>query len=425
MSVDASSPRALGTGTRAGAATAWLTRLRRGHWTVVGVIAFALFMDFLIYGLVIPLLPYSHAGISRGNQFALLSLGYAAGVLVATPGFGYLGDHAGCRLPLVCGVALAAVATLLLGVAPDFWTLLVARLLQGAASAATWTAGLALVAIAYPTQRAQMLGIAMTGSTCGLVVGPLIGGWLNGVGGYVLPFLVACGLLAIDGLMRVSLLPKGVAAGIRRLPLRRLLFGRSIAVPALAVVVAAFAWGVVEPLLPDHLLKVASVGPDSVGLMFTIAAAASGLSASLAGWVSDRAGVKTTMCLATVATATTLALLATLSGPAFVGLTFVGVALALVSFSFQFLITPASAELGNVVERRGTSDYAAVYGVFNVAYSIGMMGAGGFAAALSRHASLPLILMLSSGVVLVCLPLVLLTDTGTPTRRSETTGEAR
>ena len=37
---------------------------RAGTWRVTGVVAFALFMDYLIFGLVVPLTLYSPAQIS-------------------------------------------------------------------------------------------------------------------------------------------------------------------------------------------------------------------------------------------------------------------------------------------------------------------------------------------------------------------------
>ena len=158
-------------------------------------------------------------------------------------------------------------------------------------------------------------------------------------------------------------------------------------------------------MLPAHLLKAASADAGSVGLLFTIAAAVSGLSAPLVGSVAERAGVKTTMCLGTVATAAALPLLT-----AFSGVALVGIALALVSLSFSFLINPASAELGNAVERRGMHCYAAAYAVYNIAYSVGMMGAGAFAAALSPRVGVARIFLCTSGALLVCLPLILLAD---------------
>ena len=48
---------------------------------VVAVVAYAVFMDYLIYGLIVPLTPYSPAGAMSENHMALLYSSYALGVL--------------------------------------------------------------------------------------------------------------------------------------------------------------------------------------------------------------------------------------------------------------------------------------------------------------------------------------------------------
>ena len=68
-----------------------------GSRIVSGVVAYALFMDYLIFGLFIPLTPYSPAHATSEGELGLLYGGYSVGVLVATPLFGYLGDRIGYR----------------------------------------------------------------------------------------------------------------------------------------------------------------------------------------------------------------------------------------------------------------------------------------------------------------------------------------
>jgi MFS family permease len=79
-----------------------------GSHIVSGVVAFVLFMDYLIYGLLIPLIPYSPAHATSEEQFGLLYGAYSVGVLAATPVFGYLGDRIGYRRPMISGVLLSA-----------------------------------------------------------------------------------------------------------------------------------------------------------------------------------------------------------------------------------------------------------------------------------------------------------------------------
>jgi hypothetical protein len=43
---------------------------------VVAVVGFAVFMDYLVYELIIPLTPYSPAGVEGGAELALLSAAY-------------------------------------------------------------------------------------------------------------------------------------------------------------------------------------------------------------------------------------------------------------------------------------------------------------------------------------------------------------
>ena len=54
-------------------------------WQVTGVVAFALFMDYFIYGLVVPLTLYSPAGISGEEEFGLLYGGYGQNAAISHP----------------------------------------------------------------------------------------------------------------------------------------------------------------------------------------------------------------------------------------------------------------------------------------------------------------------------------------------------
>lgn len=195
-------------------------------------------MDDLIYGLVIPLTPYSPATGST-EQVGLLYGGYSAGILAATPLFGYLGDRIGYRWSMIFGVVLSALTIALFALAANFTLLLLGRLTQGAAASATWTAGLALIAAHYPQKRAEMIGFALMGSTAGSLLGPVIGGALYEAGGYILPFAVTGVLGAIDAGLCVGLLPRDRSHAGASLDLPALLLNRSVLVAAAAVALAA------------------------------------------------------------------------------------------------------------------------------------------------------------------------------------------
>ncbi len=162
-------------------------------WTLILVVGFALFVDYLVYGAVLPLLAYAPGSAVGEEHLGLLATVYAAGALGATPLFGWLGERRGCRGPVIQGILLSGLATVLFALAGNFTVLMAARFAQGAGSAALWIGGLALVAEHYSGQRVEMMGYALVGSTIGAIVGPLLGGWLYEAGGYLLPFLGTAG----------------------------------------------------------------------------------------------------------------------------------------------------------------------------------------------------------------------------------------
>jgi MFS family permease len=133
--------------------------------------------------------------------------GSSVGVLLSTPAFGMIADRLGYRAVMWLAVGLSVPAILLLWHSDGFTLTLIGRLFQGAASAATWTAGLALIAARYKEQRVQMIGLPLMASTGGSIVGPIMSGVLYQYGGYTLPFVVLCGFALADAALRFLLLP--------------------------------------------------------------------------------------------------------------------------------------------------------------------------------------------------------------------------
>src|SRR4029453_10013805 len=141
------------------------------------------------------------------TAIGLLFGSYAIALFLFTPIFGIVSDRVGRRGPMLGGLIGLAGATLLYVFANSLTLLVVARVLQGISAAATWTAGLALLADLFPTEmRGRAMGMAMAGMAVGMLVGPLFGGVLYELGGYSLPFFVAAGFAVLDGLARMFLL---------------------------------------------------------------------------------------------------------------------------------------------------------------------------------------------------------------------------
>jgi MFS transporter, DHA1 family, solute carrier family 18 (vesicular amine transporter), member 1/2 len=368
---------------------------------MVGVIAFSLFIDYFLYGIFFPLSAHSPARLQSEEQFALLYGAYAISVLVVTPVFGYLGDRIGGRATMLYGLALEACAILLFALAPNLSVLLLARIFQGAGSAALWTSGLALVAANYVDKRVEMLGYAFAGGTFGSVLGPIAGGALFHFGGYRLPFLIT-GVLVVAAAALIALfLPSKGTDPKQAVSIRVLLLSKAVLVPALAVALAAFSVGIVEPLLPVRLVQHGATSV-AMGLIFTLSTLVYGLSAPVVGWVSDRWPIQRVILLGTIAMAVTLPLLAL-----FRAVVLVCLVLCLVNISFAFMLNPASAELGNVVDRAGMSCYSAVYGVYNIFYSVGMLATAALASVAVRRLNFWGVLLFVSVVLVSSIPLLI------------------
>jgi MFS family permease len=363
------------------------------------VVTAAFFTDSFLYGMLVPLAPHSPAGIGNEGALAVMYGGYALGMMAATPLLGVLSDRLGRRRPLLWGVLGQTAATVLLAVATTFVQMMLARIVQGVAAAATWTAGLALIAETFPLKRTQMMGLVMMGSNGGSILGPVAGGFLLEWGGYQLPFAAAGGLLLLDGLMRLTLLvdPKRQVGDS---PSLVGFFGdRSVLVAALVVVLGVAGWGLLEPLFPSHLHRVAGTSPGMVGLMFTVATLFYGLSAPLVERAVERWGLRPTMAVGLGLMALSLPLLALPTSPLMAG-----AALTLTSVLYAFALNPTFTELAEAVDRRGTGGYASVYAIYNIAYSIGMLASNVLAGALISQVSFLSALLLTSLVMLAAVP---------------------
>ena len=379
-----------------------LSRLRASRWGVLISVALGVFVDYLIYGAIVPLTPYSPAGGQSGSTVSILYGAYSVGVLLTTPVFGRFGDRAGYRSVMWFAVVLQVPAVLLLWHSDGLILTLIGRLLQGAAAAATWTAGFALLAARYPTERVRMIGLALMASTGGSVIGPVMSGALYQVGGYGLPFVILCVFVLIDAAVRFLLLSKDPPCEGPAFGAIRLITDRSVAMPALAVAIAAGAWGILEPTLPRHLEATLGASAAEVGLLFTLSTTVYGLASPLVSLVTGRHGMTRTAISGTIMMAVTLPLLG-VAPTVFLS----AAVLCCVNVGFAFLLNPTSAELGDAVERRGLSCYGAVYAIYNIAYAVGMMSASNLAALLSDRFSFFEILLSVSIILLLCVPVML------------------
>jgi EmrB/QacA subfamily drug resistance transporter len=104
---------------------------------------------------------------------------------------GSLGDRFGRRRVFRLGVVWFASASLLCGVAPNIDALVGARALQGIGGALLTPGSLAILQASFrPEDRSRAIGIWSGLGATAAVIGPLLGGWLLGLGSWRWVFLV-------------------------------------------------------------------------------------------------------------------------------------------------------------------------------------------------------------------------------------------
>ncbi|BCR90257.1 MFS transporter [Aspergillus chevalieri] len=183
---------------------------------ILFVVAFAVFTDMFLYGMIVPVAPtalQNRVGLDADQQqqwtSILLAL-YGASLLATSPLTGYLADRIQSRQwPLLFGLVALAISTALLCIGTSLGLWIAGRILQGASTAVVWTAGLALLADTMDSQTlGQSMGYVGMAMTLGLMCGPLIGGVLYQKGGYYSVYGLAFGLIGVDILARVVMIER-------------------------------------------------------------------------------------------------------------------------------------------------------------------------------------------------------------------------
>jgi MFS transporter, DHA1 family, multidrug resistance protein len=225
-------------------------------------------------------------------------IGLAVGQVIAGP----VSDKLGRRRPLLGGLLLFTVASLLCAVAPDVWTLAAARLVQGAAGAAGIVIGRAVVRDLHEgSEMARFLALVLVVNGVAPIAAPIAGGQLLHVTDWRGIFVVLAGIGAVllvwtAIVLRESLRPElrhggGLAATLR--VFARLLSDRRFLGYVLAcgfAFAAMFAYIAGSPFVLQDLY---GISEQSFSLVFGVNAAGIMSLSFLSGRIVERVGPAT------------------------------------------------------------------------------------------------------------------------------------
>lgn len=122
--------------------------------------------------------------------------------------FGWIGDELpGRRAPFILGVAVLGGSTLCFALGRALPVLLMARILEGLSTAVVCTLGYALLNDADGAEHVgKAMGYSSVALSLGLFTGPVIGGVLYEYRGYFQVFLPAFCLIAVEMILRVTVI---------------------------------------------------------------------------------------------------------------------------------------------------------------------------------------------------------------------------
>ena len=304
-------------------------------------------------------------GISKLETSLLLTGAGVMMLFLAVP-LGFLADRLGRHRVAVASGVLIVASAIGHSVAPDYWTLMGARILFGIGFAGMLTAGIAWAVSSVPReQRARALGGVLPAAAAAGLIGPVLAGQLTDVGGTDLAYAV---LATLSGLSLIWLArsPAGESAPHAQPSNREL--GRVLRSPVMLSALALLLLGVLVDVM--------------VSLLVPLQLDENGLSAGTIGAILSAGGVLYLLS----------AIVAVRNAERIVNLRAAGI----VSFAIALPLVPLALSSSNAWQATGAITRGLALGVcFTVAFPLGALGATAMGVGLGAANGA---LMLSSGL---------------------------
>lgn len=258
----------------------------------------------------LPFLPLylRQLGVTEPGRLETLSgLIFAApffAATVATPVWGFLGDRHGRKLMVVRAALGLTLAAALMGLATTVAQLFFLRVMQGAISGFI-AAAIALMASSAPRDRmGYALGTLQTAIPGGVILGPLLGGFLADRIGARQVFFVTAGLtlvaaVVVMALVREAQRPRSTEGFGSIFENYRLVFGSSqLRLLYFVLFGSQFALMALGPIMALFVESLGAHGKHlatTTGAIFAVTGLATVLTASRWGRRSDRRGYRPTL----------------------------------------------------------------------------------------------------------------------------------
>jgi MFS family permease len=264
-------------------------------WALVGLFMTSLLANS-VYSVIAPFYPQvaGDKGV-RSEIVGFIFSAYPIAAFITSPILGLFISKIGRKRTLAAGGFLIVPFTQALtmfgfGITPLLTGLIFSvlsfctRFMQGVGGGIIGTATYAIIASNYPDNMPVVLGMQNMLAGVGMMVGPLLGSLLYGLGGFSFLFFVYGGLFLVLLPLSYMLIPKDrpYEKPKQEVSLRPLLTHRTLLLDGLVVSLSMIAMSFLEPILSTHL-ETYGVPVEVIGVMFTIPTVSYALTAVFVG----------------------------------------------------------------------------------------------------------------------------------------------
>ncbi|CAD5234150.1 unnamed protein product [Bursaphelenchus xylophilus] len=363
--------------------------------TVIAIIYVALVIDYMLTTVVVPIVPdyltklwieehgadnnsvaYSETSIPVGALFGSKSIVQIVFNLIAGP----LTNRIGYSSVMSSGFVLLIISTVTFAFSKQYWTMFVARSVQGIGSAFTTTAGLGLIAKMYTdeSERGRAIATALGGLALGSLVGPLYGGVLYHYGGLLLPFGILALLTIVDGgVQAIMLRPKIEREDVKGTNVKTLLLDPYVIISSVAIFVSNMTISIMEPTLPLWMIERWDSSSVVQGLVFFPQTLGYLINTQFLGALTYKYGRWKCTILGLI-----ICGIAGISVPFCPNVYYLIVPIGLTGVGVGMVDSTMFPMLGAVVDKRHSSAYGSVYAIGDsavcVAFGVGPFIAGPF-----------------------------------------------
>jgi MFS family permease len=232
-------------------------------------LSLAEFAYFTAAGLMIPITPLFAAGPLGASEVGVgLAVGaFSVTALILRPYAGRAADRRGRRPLLIGGALLFAVATAAHALTTDLAVLVGLRLVLGVAEAFFFVAGFAALADLSPPNRfGEALSFNSLSLYLGVAIGPFVGEWLLGTGGFALAWAGGAALTLAAALLATRIPETATFEDVAAGPTP--LFNRAAVAPSLGLCVGIAGMAGFLAFVALHARDLGMDGSRSVLLLF-------------------------------------------------------------------------------------------------------------------------------------------------------------